>query len=239
MNKEARKNQILNIYQQFQNKLNHIDVEGLEKHFTRKELLELNDAIFEITSIERSIRTEIRELADKIKLEERPALLGVYRFPILNEIDFLVQDVKVALDKHLAKLYKGNRLTSLPNDFPNDMVEQTIEWLISHDVISKQYQIECQCGQDDSFFEVIDIEDYNKDKESYLHVRKVVANYSNEPEEEAWDAEMELDRLHRYYTCDDCDDNLAYRLFVHEEFSSSKKAIYTMNMSPDFSLEQD
>jgi hypothetical protein len=103
-------NEILEAYTQFQTYLSTIQLDELKKQHTRKELDELKDNLREIKK--RELPYELGMLADEMRKEEHPEILGVHYFPVIKEIDFLTEPEKVALDKMLARQRKSYFLTA-------------------------------------------------------------------------------------------------------------------------------
>lgn len=247
MSKQERKEQILSIYRTLNEQLSQIDVPELKTQFNREELAELNREIYELKVAEPSIRKEIHELTEQMKKEERPQLLGVYRFPIINEIDFLSQESKVLLDKELAK-YNTNQ-SGFPIDIhifegSEELKKKAIEWLIEKDVLHIQYHTECPADDCcEPRYLVFTKKEFLEEQVKYIQAHNFLESYNKLSEEERaekwdehYDSERILEELEEYYRCE-CEENLANNLFVKNNMHLDVRLALTKN--PDFSLEKN
>ena len=245
MNKQEQKEQILSIFRTLNEQLNQIDVPSLKEQFNREELTELNREIYELKVAEPSIRKEIHELTEQMKKEELPQLLGVYRFPIINKIDFLSQESKVLLDKELAKYnthQSGFNIGIHIFEGSAELKNKAIEWLIENDVLHIQYHTECpEC--DDPRYLTFTKTEFLEEQAKYILAKNFLESYKKLSEEERaekrieyFDAENVLEELNEDYQCE-CEENLAKRLFVSKSMDIDVRLALTQN--PDFSLEKN
>lgn len=136
------KQDIVRKYREFSDYLNSIDLSQLCSMYSRKELQELKDTLHKIDI--RSLPYELRTKIDEMKHREFPQLLGVYRYPVINEIDFLSDQEKIDLDKHLGRFRVGDSISSLWLPVKNKgMGVRVIDWLVDNGVIDRFYVVLC------------------------------------------------------------------------------------------------
>lgn len=136
------KEEILKKYNELNEFLQGIDIETLQKEYTRSELKELQSAIYGVKL--RSLAYEISEVVDKMKKEEYPELLGVHHYPGLKEIDFLSEKQKIELDKYLVKFRKGNYVSNLWRIGNDSKLAKKIEqFLIDKGIVEKVFYVNC------------------------------------------------------------------------------------------------
>lgn len=133
--------EIISKYNEFGEFLKTVDISELKQQYTRKELITLSESIR--TSDLRSLWHEIYKLTEQLKLEEFPELLGVYRFPILKEIDFMTEEEKIELDKKLVGFNVGHYLPYLGR-YTNEH-KKLEQFLLENNVVEKQYVVTCPC----------------------------------------------------------------------------------------------
>ncbi|HHT7153125.1 hypothetical protein P4I89_08345 [Bacillus cereus] len=133
--------EIISKYNEFGEFLKTVDISELKQQYTRKELIALSESIR--TSDLRSLWHEIYKLTEQLKLEEFPELLGVHRFPILKEIDFMTEEEKIELDKKLVGFNVGHYLPYLGR-YTNEH-KKLEQFLLENNVVEKQYVVTCPC----------------------------------------------------------------------------------------------
>ncbi|PFV35773.1 hypothetical protein [Bacillus thuringiensis] len=133
--------EILEKYKEFSSYLDTIDINVLKDKYTRKELMEFSEAL-RIDKL-RSLWYEVHELTKEMKLKEFPELLGVHRFPILKEIDFMTEEEKIELDKKLVGFNVGHYLPYLGR-YTNEH-KKLEQFLLENNVVEKQYVVTCPC----------------------------------------------------------------------------------------------
>ncbi|HFF1838842.1 TPA: hypothetical protein ACGBET_003561 [Bacillus cereus] len=133
--------EILEKHKEFNSYLDAIDINVLKDKYTRKELMEFCEALR--IDKPRSLWYEVHELTMEMKLKEFPELLGVHRFPILKEIDFMNEEEKIELDKKLTGFRVGNYLPYLGRYTDNH--KKLEQFLLENNVVEKQYVVTCPC----------------------------------------------------------------------------------------------
>lgn len=133
-------------YQEFNTYLESIDLQDLRKKHSREELKKLSKELYAIEI--RSLAYELSKITEEMKKEEFPQLLGVHRYPVLKEIDFLTEEEKIKLDKHLVMVRKGNYLYGLHNVTRNsEKVKMILKFLLERGVVEESYFALCpRCG---------------------------------------------------------------------------------------------
>lgn len=133
--------EIISKYNEFGKFLKTVDISELKQQYTRKELITLSESIR--TSDLRSLWHEIHKLTEEMKTQEFPELLGVHRFPILKEIDFMTEEEKIELDKKLVGFNVGHYLPYLGR-YTNEH-KKLEQFLLENNVVEKQYVVTCPC----------------------------------------------------------------------------------------------
>lgn len=160
-------------YREFNEYLMSIDVERLKNEFSRQELNEFKSKLYN-TKI-RSLAYEISEVTKQMKEEEYPQLLGVHRFPLINEITFLSDKQKIELDKYLVHHNVGDFVYSLWKVVRDEKVRKQLEqWLEEKEVIEKNYAALCPECHDETISKFMNLTDkttlqtmFTQFKESY------------------------------------------------------------------------
>lgn len=136
------KREIISKYREFSGYLNSIDLSQLCSMYSRKELQELKDILHKIDI--RSLPYELHTKIDEMKYQEFPQLLGVYRFPVINEIDFLSYQEKIDLDKHLGRLQVNDPVLGLWRVIRiQELQTKVLEWLVNRGVLNGVYGVLC------------------------------------------------------------------------------------------------
>ncbi|MBT3123271.1 MULTISPECIES: hypothetical protein [Bacillus] len=136
------KQDIVRKYREFSDYLNSIDLSQLCSMYSRKELQELKDTLHKIDI--RSLPYELRTKIDEMKHREYPQLLGVYRYPVINEIDFLSDQEKTDLDKHLGRLRVNDPVLGLWRAIRvQEMQTKALDWLADRGVLTRVYEVLC------------------------------------------------------------------------------------------------
>ncbi|WCF11710.1 hypothetical protein NDS46_30660 (plasmid) [Paenibacillus thiaminolyticus] len=125
----------------YHNFLVRIDINELEK-LSRSELMDLKKELFEIKH--RNIQYEIAQIIERKKQEEFPQLLGVHRYPELNEITFLSDEMKLKLDKHLAAIPVGRLIFRLSTfAVTGEKLQRLEKFLLDHGIAERCYSVRC------------------------------------------------------------------------------------------------
>lgn len=132
---------ILEKHKEFSSYLNSIDINILKEKYTRKELMELSEALR--VDRFRSLWHEIHKLTEEMKTQEFPELLGVHRFPILKEIDFMTEEAKIELDKKFVSFRLGEYLPRL--DRYTNEYKKLEAFLLKNNAVEKVYVVTCPC----------------------------------------------------------------------------------------------
>lgn len=214
---------ILQKKQEYADFLNSVDREEF-RQFSRAELKEFDTAMYNIKTPMFRIPAMIQEK----KEQEYPELLGVHRFPILKEIDFLSEEVKLALDKELAKFREGNYLTTsalyrIVGYRQEKLVKQTLDFLLDKGYIARHYHVLCPSCVDYSITRIMDQQ--TKDKlDAIINKEKIT-------DEE----ELLLERT-LGYMCEECHADFD-PLSMKKNKSITYKTLYKVMMSRDRSLD--
>lgn len=177
-------------YQEFNTYLESIDLQELRKKHSREELKKLSSELYDIKI--RSLAYELSKMTEEMKQEEFPQLLGVHRYPVLKEIDFLNEEEKIKLDKHLLMVRKGNYLYGLHNVTRNsEKVKMVLKFLIEKGVVEERYFALCpRCGSGHISAQL--------DKIQKAELDLVMKDKEHNEREEVLEKYME-------YVCMDCD----------------------------------
>lgn len=107
----------------------------------------------------KNLLDEIINIKEQKKLEEYPEILDVHYYPEIKEIDFLTKDEKINLDIILQKAYsvRGNYGAII-----SDLDDKIKYFLISKNILRKQYIFHCTCDGDECFDKVITQEYFDK-----------------------------------------------------------------------------
>jgi hypothetical protein len=134
--------QILAKQKEFKGFIESVDLQALRATYSREELKAFEQSLREITVP--SLSFEISKLTDKMKKEEFPQLLSVHRYPLINEINFLTQSEKEALDKHLMLIRMGNPVYNLYRVVRDLKKQKMLEaWLLEKQIVEPKYMASC------------------------------------------------------------------------------------------------
>lgn len=138
--------QILDTYKKFAKYLDAVDLNELRTKFTRREMDNFSLNIYSIKT--RNLGYDTSKLVKEWKKEEYPELLGVHSYPVIKEIDFLNENQKLSLDKHLAKMRVGNHLYGLYNVTRDSEKTKLVEtFLVEKEIVDEGYYAICpQCN---------------------------------------------------------------------------------------------
>lgn len=135
--------QILDTYKGFQSFLEGVDLEEIKK-LSRTELTDLQNKLYQIRF--RNIAFEISNAIKEKKEDQFPQLKGVHHYPVINDIDFLNEEIKMALDKYLVGFRVGQYLGGLSHVVSGtDARAQTERFLIEKEIVVPAYIIKCPC----------------------------------------------------------------------------------------------
>jgi len=138
----ANTKEILDKIREFNDYLASIDVGKLKENYTRKELEQFVKDIYNVKTT--SIAYEVSKLTERMKEEEFPQLLAVHHFPIIDEIDFLLEEEKIKLDEFLVRFRVGNYISGLWRiTRDRKKIEKLEEWLHDQHVIRDKYLVNC------------------------------------------------------------------------------------------------
>jgi len=187
---------ILNDVREFQAYLEKIDLANLGHDYTREDLLQLSNDFYSISM--RSMGSDLKALADEMKLKEYPELLGVHQFPVLKEIAFMSEEEKIELDTYLSKCYLGYDVTGFGLfTFEKAKKKQLKEWLIEKNVINELHVVVCPHCLHTHVSKQMTAE--QKD-----HLQTLFSNYKNHGD---YDAYEELDN-ELYLYCTNCEQEI-------------------------------
>lgn len=182
--------EILAKFQEFNQYLESIDLDEMKKNYSRTELKAFSKQLYDLKV--RSLAFEISKMTDQMKIEEFPQLLGVHRFPVIQEIDFLTDKQKIELDKFLGSFRKGNYVNGLWRIANNSEKAKKIEqFMIEKGVFGEEFVVTCPNCSDEHISNIMTKEQ----KERLLELLK---------QEHTWERYEELEKL-LYYGCDECD----------------------------------
>lgn len=184
------KEELLKKYEEFATFLENIDIASLKESNTRQELKEFATQLGDIKL--RNLSFEIQDVMKEMKEEEFPQLRGVHRFPELVEIDFINEEKKIALDKYLCMVRKGNYVFNL-HRFTSD-TKRLQQFLVEKGVIEKVYHITCPRHYSEILIDKLSKEKLEEFKEAVLT-----------KDEEFF--EDEYDGLY----CECCEDDVEYK----------------------------
>lgn len=131
--------QLVQKYKEFNAYLSSITPEFLKENCTRQELTELYEELKTVKSV--PFTWELSRLIKAMKEEEFPELKGIHHYPELNEIDFMSEEKKLNLDKHLMMLRPGHYVFGLYRI--TNQVEQLEAFLLSKGIIKEVYHLVC------------------------------------------------------------------------------------------------
>ncbi|MGE7305777.1 hypothetical protein ACQKJG_18310 [Priestia megaterium] len=215
--------QILQKKQEYADFLNSVDREEF-RQFSRKELKEFDTAMYNIKTPMLRIPAMIQEK----KEQEYPELLGVHRFPILKEIDFLSEETKVNLDSVLAKFREGNFITTTAlyrviGYAQTALVEKTLAFLLDKGYIAKNYHVLCPCCVDYPITRLMD--QSQKDNLDAIIDKKKITD----------EEELLLERT-LGYMCEDCHGDFD-PLAMKKKKNITYRTLYKVMMNRDTSLD--
>lgn len=194
--------QILDTYKGFQLFLEAVDLEEIKK-LSRTELTELQNKLFEIRF--RNLAFEIANVIKEKKEEEFPQLKGVHHYPAINDIDFLNEATKKALDQYLVSFRVGQYLGGLSRLISDaNTREQTEKFMIEKEIVVPAYIIKCPCCQSGHLSNPLTEDEYVA----------LVSEIKNATEEDFEQFEMD-DRLQTY--CSDCEDHIEQDVIKNDE----------------------
>ena len=131
-------------------------IEILNKEINYEEFRELTylnaKEIYEMLKYNMPIgdRSNLKTILDEIKRSEYPILNGAYKYPILNDMDFISNEQKVMLDDHLNYIHKGYLYTSCgawySMEVNHEQTDKILDFLIQNKILEKAYVIYCDCG---------------------------------------------------------------------------------------------
>ncbi|MFF2531609.1 hypothetical protein ACFVS2_22135 [Brevibacillus sp. NPDC058079] len=137
---------ILNKYIEFKQFLDEINIEDLNS-LTRHELIELQEQLRDVKH--RYLSVEIGKIIEAKKVEEFPQILGIHHYPDLKEIDFLSEETKLKLDKHLIHFRVGEHFNSFYKFAQsNERLEKLENFLVEKGIAERFYILLCpHCSQ--------------------------------------------------------------------------------------------
>jgi hypothetical protein len=137
---------ILAKQKEFKGFIESVDLQALRATYSREELKAFEQSLHEMTVP--SLSFEISKLTDQMKKQEFPQLLSVHRYPLINEINFLTQSEKEALDKHLMLIRSGNPVYNLYRVVRDFNKQKMLEaWLLEKQIVEPRYMATCfDCG---------------------------------------------------------------------------------------------
>jgi hypothetical protein len=196
-------------YEEFNRFLETVDLEEMKKTYSRTQLKEFSKQLYNVKT--RSLSYEISKIADEMKLQEFPQLLGVHRFPVIQEMDFLTDTQKIELDKFLGTFRKGNYVNGLWRIVKNTEKAKKIEqFMVGKGVFDEEFVATCPNCSDEHVSNILTKEQ----KEKVVEILKQV---------HTWERYEELEK-HLYYGCNECDyqvdfetvneDSIRFKTFV-------------------------
>lgn len=94
------------------------------------------------------------------KLAEYPQLLGVHNYPVIQEIDFLSESIKIKLDRHLAKLEVGDMIFNLARIGVSLKNQQSLfAFLVERGVVEKKMAVWCPRCHESTISEYFNVEE--------------------------------------------------------------------------------
>lgn len=202
-----RRTEILNKFVEFQSFLSGVSLEELSK-LSRQDLMEFRSELNNIKI--RSLSYEVQQVIDQKKKEEFPELLGVYRYPDLNEIDYLTDKLKVELDKQLGSLRVGDyilRLGSYPIS-PENLAKLDL-FLLAKGIAQEWFVIRCPHCRDGHLSKLLLRDDYDS----------LVAQIKEATDEEF--ENMEAEGVLESY-CMECEDHVDLTILKDKELYVSR-----------------
>jgi hypothetical protein len=220
---EINLEEIVRKFEEFSSYVAGIDREELKKQFTRKELDEFNEKIWNVRNI--NLWGDVRKIIDEKKLEEYPELLGVHNFPVLKEIDFMTEEEKITLDTKLTGYRVGDYLSGFWRFTKKE--KELKEFLLDKGIIKKVYYLECNC------------EEYFLSEKLSEEEKNELEALFKKPNAEWTDADHELYNKQLESYCNDCgaceDDSTVKEYF--ERGSIHFKELLTVVAERDTSLD--
>jgi len=184
---------ILQRFEEFKEYLNGIDLESIKQKHTRAELKEFSKQLYNVKV--RSLAYEVNQTAEEMKKEEFPQLLGVHRYPIINEMEFLTENQKIELDKFLVMIRKGGYVSGLWKiSNKAEVIKKIEQYLIEKGVVEEQFVVNCPNCSGERMSSMMNTEEK----------AKLEALLSKEP---SWERYEELEGL-LHYVCNECDTEL-------------------------------
>ena len=192
--------EVIKKYEEFKTFLETIDIEDLKNTYSRQELQAFQEQLKTISLPQLS--WEIGKLLKEMKEEEFPQLKSVYRYPELNEIDFMTEKKKVELDKYLGMLKPGDYIFNL---FRYTNQPQKLEsYLKEKGIIGEVYHLTCSTHVHQKISSKLTLEEADK-------IKTAVIKKDSDYLEEA---------LEGYY-CSTCEDSPDYREWRDEYIQSA------------------
>ena len=204
--------EVIKKYEEFKAFLETINIESLKNTHSRQELQAFQEQLKAISLPQLS--WEIGKLLKEMKEEEFPQLKSVYRYPELNEIDFMTEKKKVELDKYLGMVKPGNyvfhlaRYTNQPQKLENYLKEKGI--------IEEAYHFTCSTHTHLKISSKMTLEEANKIKTAIIEK----------------DSKYLQEALDGYY-CSTCEDSPDYREwrdeYIQTDFVLAKERDKTLD----------
>lgn len=181
--------EVIQKFEEFNSFLESIDLKEWKEKYSRQEIKEFSRQLYQLKL--RSLAYELSKLADEMKIEEFPQLLGVHRYPVIQKIDFLSEEKKIELDQFLGRFRKGDYVSSFWRVVPDSKLTKQIEgFLIEQGVLEERFVALCPNCSDEHISDMMT----KQEKEALDALLK---------EEPTWERYEKLENLLRY-GCDEC-----------------------------------
>lgn len=167
--------------------------------------------------------------------EEFPKLKGVIYFPVIDEIDFISEDKKIALDRFFNKVRKGTYFVPTTNKFftiglSRELSGKILDFLYEKGMFERLVKLKCYCGEDAQIIKQSEYDEYIR----YLSLTDDEFAELNEEEEEKYFKFS--DGI--YISCNSWDCDMSEYLKTVEELDKRKSYVYKFVATPDSSSDE-
>lgn len=140
------------------------------EEYSYEELKELSELLRVTPNLH--LRSQLLPIVKEKRESLHPELLKPHYFVQLNEIPFLSEDVKFALDKHLAKYPVGSKLFDISRIVGTKLQDKTFNWLCENGIMQKEQAFSCPSCDDGYVTDFMPVEKLDELEKAWIHYKE-------------------------------------------------------------------